>query len=81
MEIIGIKDVNFRAKDGGTVQGVRLFVTDDSVEVNVGVACDVLFLSESLLARNDLGSGDFRLGDHLDISYNKYGKISSVTVL
>lgn len=81
MEVIGIKDVNFKAKDGGTVQGVRLFVTDDSVEVNVGVACEALFLSDSLLGKNNLHPGDIQLGDHLDISYNKYGKISSVSVL
>lgn len=81
MEIIGIKDVNFKAKDGGTVQGVRLFVTDDSVNVNAGVACEALFLSDSLLGRNNLRPGDFQLGDHLAISYNKYGKISTVSVL
>lgn len=80
MEVIGIKDVNFKAKDGGTVQGVKLFVTDDSVTVNAGVACDSLFLSVTLLERNDLRPGDIQLGDHLNISYNKYGKIQSVIV-
>ena len=80
MEVIGIKDVNFKTKDGGTVQGVRLFVTDDSVEVNVGVACESLFLSDTLLDKNNLRSGDIQLGDCLDIAYNKYGKISSVSV-
>lgn len=80
MEIIGIKDVNFNAKDGGTVQGVKLFVTDDSVTVNAGVACDSLFLSDTLLERNDLRPGDIQLGDHLNISYNKYGRIQSVSV-
>ena len=81
MVIIGIKDVNFKAKDGGTVQGVRLYVTDDSVKVNVGVACEALFLSDSLLNRNNLRPGDFQLGDNVDVFYNKYGKISSVSVL
>lgn len=81
MEVIGIKDVNFKAKDGGTIQGVKLFVTDDSVNVTVGVACDSFFLSDSLLNRNNLRCGDFQLGDHLDISYNKYGKITYVSVL
>lgn len=80
MEVIGIKDVNFKAKDGGTVQGVRLFVTDDSVKVNAGVACEALFLSDKLLDKNNLRPGDIQLGEHLDISYNKYGKICSVSV-
>lgn len=81
MEVIGIKDVNFKAKEGGTFQGVRLYVTDDSVKVNAGVACDIIFLSDYLLDKNNLRHGDFQLGDHLDIAYNKYGKISSVAVL
>ena len=80
MEVIGIKDVNFKAKDGNTIQGVKLFVTDDSVKVNVGVACDSLFLSDSLLGKNNLRPGDIQLGDHLGIAYNKYGKIQSVSV-
>ena len=80
MEVIGIKVVNFKGKDGGTVQGVRLYVTDDSVKVNAGVACDALFLSDSLLNKNNLRAGDFQLGAYLEISYNKYGKISSVSV-
>lgn len=80
MEVIGIKDVNFKSKDGGTVQGVRLFVTDDSVKVNAGVACEAFFLSDYLLDKNNLRPGDFHVGDHLDIAYNKYGKISSVSV-
>ena len=81
MEVIGIKTVNFKAKDGGSVQGVRLFVTDDSVKVNAGVACEVIFLSDYLLEKNGLRSGDFQVGSHLNLSYNKYGKISFVGVL
>ena len=81
MEVIGIKDVKFKAKDGGTVQGVRLFVTDDSVKVNAGVACEAIFLSDSLLDKNNLRSGDFQLGDHLSVSYNKYGSICLVSVM
>lgn len=80
MEVIGIKNVNFMAKDGGTVQGVRLFVTDDSVKVNAGVACEAIFLSDYLLDKNNLRPGDIQLGDCLDIAYNRYGKISSVSV-
>lgn len=80
MEVIGIKDVNFKGKDGRTVQGVRLFVTDDSVKVNAGVACDAIFLSDSLLDKNGLRPGDFQLGSHLRIAYNKYGKVCSVLV-
>lgn len=81
MELIGIKRVNFKTKDGGIVHGVRLFVTDDSVTVDAGVACEVLFLSDSLLDRNNLRPGVFQVGDRLNIAYNKYGKICYVSVL
>lgn len=80
MEIIGIKDVNFVAKDGGTIQGLKLFVTDDSVKVSAGVACDSIWLSPSVLEYNSLGHGDFHIGNHLLISYNKYGRIQSVSI-
>lgn len=81
MQVIGIKVVNFKAKDGSSIQGVKLFVTDDSVKVTAGVACDSFFLSDSLLGKNNLRPGDIQVGDNLGIAYNKYGKISSVTVL
>lgn len=80
MEVIGIKDVNFKAKDGGTIRGVKLYVTDDFVTVDAGVACDSLFLSDSLLDRNNLDHDCIHVGAHLDIQYNKYGKIQSVTI-
>ena len=81
MEVIGIKDVNFKAKDGSIIEGVKLFVTDDSVKVTDGVACDSLFFSDFLLGKNNLRPGDIQVGDHLGIAYNKYGKICSVSVL
>lgn len=80
MEVLGRKIVNFKAKDGNLIQGVRVFVTDVSVRVDSGVACDMLFLSDALLSRNGLCPGDIHVGDHLDIAYNKYGKISFVGV-
>lgn len=80
MDVIGVKDVNFKAKDGNVIKGVKLFVTDDSVRVDSGVACDCLFLSDGLLNRNGLSSSDLLVGQHLLLSYNKFGKIQSVTI-
>ena len=79
MEVIGIKDVNFKAKDGKVIQGVKLFVTDDSIKVNIGVGCDSIFFSDSFLEDNGLRLDDIQLGSRLHISYNKYGKIQSVS--
>lgn len=80
MEVIGIKDVNFKAKDGSNVIGLRLYVTDDTVKVNDGVACDSLFLSAHLLSMCGFGPAGIEVGDHLLVTYNKFGKIQSVSI-
>lgn len=80
MEVLGIKIVNFKAKDGNLIQGLKVFVTDDSVRVDSGVACDSLFLSDALLIRNGLCADDVLVGQRLWIGYNKFGKIQSVSI-
>lgn len=80
MEVIGVKFIDFEAKNREKVQGVKLFVTDDSVRVDSGVACESFFLSYDLLNRNNLCADDFFVGQHLRILYNKFGRIQYVTV-
>lgn len=80
MEITGIKVVSFKGKDGKSVQGVKLYVIDHDIPVLAGVACDSLFLSRFLLDKIGMSPDDFKVGDRLTVSYNKYGKIQSVSV-
>lgn len=80
MEVIGIKDVNFKCKDGSVVSGLRLYVTDDSVKVDDGIACDTIFLSAHVLSLCDFDPAGIVVGDHVVIRYNKYGKVQSVSV-
>lgn len=80
MEVLGFKVVNFKAKDGNVIQGLKVFVSDDSVRVDSGVACDSLFLSDGLLIRNGLCADDIQVGQRLRIGYNKFGKIQSVSI-
>lgn len=80
MEITGIKVVSFKGQDGKAVQGVKLYVIDHDVPVMAGVACDSLFLSCFLLDKIGMTPDDFKVGDRLTVSYNKYGKIQSVSV-
>lgn len=80
MEVLGYKYVTFKAKDGNLIEGIKVFVSDASVRVDNGLACDSLFLSDALLNRNGLHATDIELGDRLNIGYNKYGKIQSVSI-
>ena len=80
MEITGIKVVRFKGQDGTPVEGVKLYVLDHTVHVLAGVACDSLFLSRSLLDKMGMTPDDFKVGDKLMVSYNKYGKIQAVSV-
>lgn len=80
MEVLGFKNVNFKAKDGNEIHGLKVFVSDDSVRVDSGVACDSLFLSDGLLIRNGLYAADIQVGQHLRIGYNKFGKIQTVEI-
>ena len=80
MEVIGIKNCNYKFRDGESVQGLKLFLTDQDVKVDDGIACDALFISDATLRKIDLRPADIQVGDHLNISYNKYGKIQSIAV-
>lgn len=80
MDILGIKYIDFTGKDGRHVSGVKVFVSDPAVRVDAGIGTDALYLSDDLLFDNGLSPADFHVGDGLNISYNKFGKIRSVTV-
>lgn len=80
MEVTGIKVVSFKGQDGKPVQGVKLYVIDHTIPVLAGVACDSLFLSRSLLDKLGMTPDDFKVGDKLMVSYNKYGRIQAVSV-
>lgn len=80
MEVLGFKIVNFKAKDGNVIHGLKVYISDDSVRVDSGLACDSLFLSDGLMNRSGIRAADIEVGDRLQISYNKYGKIQSVSI-
>lgn len=79
MEITGIKVVSFKGHDGKLVQGVKLYLIDHDIPVLAGVACDSLFLPRSVLDKIGMSPEDFKVGDKLTVSYNKYGKLQAVS--
>ena len=76
MVIVGLKRVDFKDKDGSQIQGVKVYVNlpEDNVE---GMATDSFFLSDNKFA--DIHDA-LCVGSLIDVHYNKYGKISSVTL-
>lgn len=72
--IIGYRPYDFVGNDGVNISGYNLFCTfsQDRVE---GEACDRL----SVTSRS-LNGYVPHLGDRINVFYNKYGKISSVSL-
>ena len=75
--VVGIKDVNFKAKDGTEVKGLKLFVTYDDEKVE-GVGTDSFFLSDN--RQTEFGYLPI-LDDEIEIRYNRFGSIAGVDVL
>ena len=74
-KVVGYKRADFKPKDSDSeIKGINLFVTfkRDGVQ---GFACERLFVSDSR-AGNYLP----KVGDEVDIFYNRYGKVESITL-
>lgn len=80
MEVIGIRNCSFKAKSGDDVQGLKLYLLDGEKRVDDGIACKDLFVSDAAFQKSGLRSADIQVGDHLDIFYNEFGRIKSITV-
>lgn len=73
-ECIGIQDMNFKAQDGGQVNGSKIFFTYAADHVD-GLACDSVFVSAAKLERLSFAPG---IGQSFNILYNKYGKVADI---
>lgn len=73
-EIVGIRVVDFADRDGNQIKGRKIFVTsqDDNVD---GLLTDSFFLSAG-----SFGGISLKVGDIVDIRFNRYGKIASISV-
>lgn len=72
MLVLGIKNVHFKADDGRIIDGVTLYGSYDLADVD-GVATDKAFISSEKL--NGL---EVKVGDDVELLYNKYGKVVSI---
>lgn len=74
-KIVGFRHVDFKDKNGIPIVGDKIYVTDDSNEYVTGVSTDAVFLPKGKL------NFDLALGQVVDIRYNKYGKIDTVSLI
>lgn len=73
-EIIGVQPISFE-KDGKVIEGTKLHLAYDNKYVE-GKAVENVYVS-----KNILDSGCVLVGQHCEISYNKYGKVSHVEII
>lgn len=83
MKIIGYSKSDFKTKTGDEIHGYKIYGIDEDIapEFGEGKTCDQIFLTSWKIS--ELGNLDVPslLGHNVDIGYNRYGKIKSITVL
>ena len=72
-KVVGYKRADFKPKDSDSeIKGINLFVTYKRNDVQ-GDACERLFVSD-----NRAGTYLPKVGDEVEIVYNRYGKVESI---
>lgn len=73
--VVGYRKVDFTGKDGQQVKGTSLFCSTNITENGSGIATEKFWLTPKLL--DDTGYTP-AVGDEIDISFNKYGKVDFI---
>lgn len=78
MKLIGIQRIDYTNKNGYHVLGYKLHLSMPAQRKDsIGEITDTVFVSDEVFTVCD----HLAVGDELSIAYNKYGKVSSVTVI
>lgn len=76
MRVIGMRDVNFKDRETGrTIAGTSLYVSYPIEGEGVGEA------SEKYFIKPDVDISAVKVGDDIEVSCNRYGKVQRVYVL
>lgn len=78
MKLIGIQRVDYTNKNGFHILGYKLHTSimaesDDAI----GEITEAVFVSDNVYGMCD----DLAVGDEISIAYNKYGKVTGVSVV
>lgn len=78
MKLIGIQRVDYTNKNGYHVLGYKLHTsTPAKSDDSIGEITEGIFVSDSVFATCD----HLAVGDQVSIAYNKYGKVTGVSVI
>ena len=78
MKLIGIQRVDYVNKNGYHVLGYKLHTsTPAKTNDSIGEITDAIFVSDQAFGTCD----HLAVGDEISIAYNKYGKVTSVSVV
>lgn len=77
MRVIGLRKVDFKATDGSLIQGLSIYVTFPIEKDGTGDAADKLFLSSSKVEMMDQLPS---VGDQIDVTYNRWGKVDKIFI-
>lgn len=74
-KIVGIRPSSFKGNDGMEVIGKNIYLTEP-LDKGEGLATDRVFLTDAKLADWVYKPA---VGDEVEISYNRYGRVSGMT--
>lgn len=78
MKLIGIQRVDYTNKNGYHILGYKLHTsTPAKNNDSIGEITDAVFVSAQVFATCD----EIAVGDEISIAYNKYGKVSGVSIV
>ena len=78
MKLIGIQRVDYTNKNGYHVLGYKLHTsTPAKSDDAIGEITEAVFVSDSAFSTCD----HLAVGDEVSIAYNKYGKVTGVSVI
>ena len=78
MKLIGIQRVDYTNKNGYHILGYKLHTsTPAKTNDSIGEITDAVFVSDQVFTTCD----QLAVGDEISIAYNKYGKVSAVSVV
>lgn len=76
--VVGYRKVDFTGKDGKQIKGISLFCGQPITQNGEGAATEKFWLTPNLL--DDTGY-EPALGDEVNISFNKYGKVDFIRLV
>lgn len=78
MKLIGIQRVDYTNKNGYNVTGYKLHTSSPAkYDGAIGEITEAIFVSDHVFATCD----HLAVGDSISVAYNKYGKVSAVSVI